>query len=99
MTAIDFLDDMLTYCIQTLRTPCIYGWVIWKRQRRKQTDNRTEKNERKGEELEGKGQKLLQGRGTIGCYSVVSVIVYVRRLIYQSSCVVKEWAGNLASQA
>ena len=23
MTATDFLDDMLTYCIQTLRTPCI----------------------------------------------------------------------------
>ena len=54
----------------------IYGWVIWKKRRRKQTDNRTEKKEKKGgeetsekgEELEGKGQTLLQGRGTIGCY-------------------------------
>ena len=45
-------------------------------QRRKQTDDKTEKNEKKGgeetsgkyEELKGKGQVLLQERGTIGCY-------------------------------
>ena len=47
-----------------------------KTQRRKQTDDRAEKKEKKGgeetsekcEELEGKGQALLQGRGTIGYY-------------------------------
>ena len=61
----------------------IYGWVIWKTERRKQTDDRTEKKEKKkGEELEGKGQVLLKGRGTIGCYSVVSVIVYMQKLVY-----------------
>ena len=27
MTATDFLDDMLTYCIQTLRTPCIISTI------------------------------------------------------------------------
>ena len=45
----------------------IYGWVILKTERRKQTDNKTGKKEKKGgeetsekgEELEGKGQALL----------------------------------------
>ena len=37
----------------------MYGWVILKTQRRKQTDNKTDKKEKKGEELEGKGQALL----------------------------------------
>ena len=64
----------------------IYGWVILKgereRKRQKQTDDRTEKKEKKGEELEGKGQVLPEGRGTIGCYSVVSLIVGVRPLMY-----------------
>ena len=51
----------------------IYGWVILKTQRRKQTDDRTEKKageetREKCEELDGKGQVLLEGRGTIGCY-------------------------------
>ena len=52
------------------------------RERRKQTDDRTEKKEKKGKELEGKGQVLLEGRGTIGCYSVVSVIVGVQPLMH-----------------
>ena len=47
-----------------------------KTERRKQIDDRREKKEKKGgeetsekgEELEGKGQALLYGRGTIGCY-------------------------------
>ena len=47
-----------------------------KTQRGKQTGDRTEKKEKKGgeetsekgEEFEGKGQELLQGRGIIGCY-------------------------------
>ena len=52
------------------------------RERRKQTNDRTEKKEKKGEELEGKAQVLLEGRGTIGCYSVVSVIVGVRPLMH-----------------
>ena len=47
-----------------------------KTQRRKQPDDRTKKKEKKGgeetsekcEELEGKGQVLLEGRETIGCY-------------------------------
>ena len=54
----------------------IYGWVILKTESRKQTDDRIEKKEKKGgeetsekcEELEGEGQVLLCGRGTIGCY-------------------------------
>ena len=56
----------------------IYGWVILKRQRReerrqKQRRKKTrkkggEKTSEKCEELEGKGQALLKGRGTIGCY-------------------------------
>ena len=64
----------------------ICGWVILKtqreRKRRKETDDRTEKKEKKGEELEGKGQVLLEGRGTIGCYSVVLVIVGVQPFMY-----------------
>ena len=62
----------------------IFGWVILnrERERRKQTDDRTEKKEKKGEELEGKGQVLLEERGTIGCYSVVSVIVGVQPLMH-----------------
>ena len=46
------------------------------------TEQRKKKRRKKGEELEGKGQVLLQGRGTIGCYSVVSVIVGVRPLMH-----------------
>ena len=63
----------------------IYGWDILKtqRKRQKQTNDRTEKKEKKkGEELEGKGQALLEGRGTIGCYCVVSVIVGVQPLMH-----------------
>ena len=52
------------------------------RKRQKQTNDRTEKKEKKSEELEGKGQVLLEGRGTIGCYSVVSVIVGVQPLMH-----------------
>ena len=45
----------------------IYGWIILKTEKRKQTDDRTEMKEKKGgeetsekgEELEGKGQALL----------------------------------------
>ena len=49
----------------------------------KQTTKQERKERRKkDEELEGKGQVLLEGRGTIGCYSVMSVIVYVRKLVY-----------------
>ena len=60
-----------------------YEWKVYirvghfvnsERERQKQTGDRTEKKE----ELEGKGQVLLEGRGTIGCYSVVSVIVGVQ---------------------
>ena len=52
--------------------------------RRKQTGDRTEKKEKgkKGDKLEGKSQVLLEGRGIIGCYSVVKAIVYVRKLVY-----------------
>ena len=46
------------------------------------TEQRRKKRRKKGEELEGKGQVLLEGRGTIGCYSVVSVIVGVRPLMH-----------------
>ena len=46
------------------------------------TEQRRKKRRKKGEELEGKGQVLLEGRGTIGCYSVVSVIVGVQPLMY-----------------
>ena len=46
------------------------------------TEQRKKKRRKKGEELEGKGQVLLEGRGTIGCYSVVSVIVGVRPLMH-----------------
>ena len=53
------------------------------RDKSKQTTEQGRKKRRKeGEELKGKGQVLLQGRGTIGCYSAVSVIVYVRKLVY-----------------
>ena len=45
------------------------------------TEQRRKKRRKKGEELEGKGQVLLEGRGTIGCYSVVSLIVGVRPLM------------------
>ena len=46
---------------------CMHGWVILKAQKRKQTDVKAEKKEKKGveetsekcEELEGKGQVLL----------------------------------------
>ena len=62
----------------------ICGWVILntRRERQKQTDDRTEKKGKKGEELEGKGQVLLEGRRTIGCYSVVLVIVGVQPLMH-----------------
>ena len=54
-----------------------------KRGKSKQTtEQRRKKRRKKGEELEGKGQVLLEGRGTIGCYSVVSVIVGVRPLMH-----------------
>ena len=59
-----------------------------KTQRRKKmvsiqtTEQRRKKRRKKGEELEGKGQVLLEGRGTIGCYSVVSVIVGVHPLMH-----------------
>ena len=54
-----------------------------KRDKSKQTtEQRRKKRRKKGEELEGKGQVLLEGRGTIGCYSVVSVIVGVRPLMH-----------------
>ena len=46
------------------------------------TEQRRKKRRKKGEELEGKGQVLLEGRGTIGCYSVVSVIVGVQPLVH-----------------
>ena len=46
------------------------------------TEQRRKKRRKKGEELEGKGQVLLEGRGTIGCYSVVSVIAGVQPLMY-----------------
>ena len=46
------------------------------------TEQERKKRRKKGEEMEGNGQVLLEGRGTIGCYRVVSVIVYVRKLIY-----------------
>ena len=46
------------------------------------TEQRRKKRRKKGEELEGKGQVLLEGRGTIGCYSVVSVIVGVQPFMY-----------------
>ena len=69
-----------------------YEWKVYirvghfvnrERKRQKQTDDRTEKKEKKkGEELEGKGQVLLEGRGTIGCYSVVLVIVGVQPLMH-----------------
>ena len=52
------------------------------RDKSKQTEQRRKKRRKKGEELEGKGQVLLEGRGTIGCYSVVSVIVGVQPLMH-----------------
>ena len=66
-----------------------YGWVILKTQRKRKRDKskqmkeqRRKKRRKKGEELEGKGQVQLEGRGTIGCYSVVSVIVGVQPLMH-----------------
>ena len=54
-----------------------------KRDKSKQTtEQKRKKRRKKGEELEGKGQVLLEGRGTIGCYSVVSVIVGVQPLMH-----------------
>ena len=46
------------------------------------TEQRRKKRRKKGEELEGKGQVLSEGRGTIGRYSVVSVIVGVQPLMH-----------------
>ena len=46
------------------------------------TEQRRKKRRKKGEELEGKDQVLLEGRGTIGCYSMVSLIVGVRPLMH-----------------
>ena len=70
----------------------MYEWKVYirvghfvnsERDKSKQTTEQERKKRRKkDEELEGKGQVLLEGRVTIGCYSVVSVIVYVRRLTY-----------------
>ena len=49
----------------------------------KQTiEQRRKKRRKKGEELEGKGQVLLEGRGTIGCYNVMSVIIGVQPLMH-----------------
>ena len=45
------------------------------------TKQRRKKRMKKGEKLEGKGQALLEGRGTIGCCSVVSMIVGVQPLM------------------
>ena len=45
-------------------------------------EQRRKKRRKKGEELEGKSQVLLEGRGTIGCYSVVAVIVGVQPLMH-----------------
>ena len=67
-----------------------YGWVILKTQKRETerdeskqaAEQKRKKSRKKGNELEGKGQVLLEGRGTIGCYSVVSVIVGVQPLIH-----------------
>ena len=58
------------------------------------TEQRRKKRRKKGEELEGKGQVLLEGRGTIGCYSVVSVMSECDRLCINISCGVKEWAAT-----
>ena len=64
------------------------GGSFWKKKGRERdkskqtTEQRRKKRRKKGEELEGKGQVLLEGRGTIGCYSVVSVIVGVRPLMH-----------------
>ena len=63
----------------------IYGWVILEiteKEKEIKANRRQNREEKKGEELEGKGQVLLEGRGTIGCYSVVSVIVGVRPLMH-----------------
>ena len=46
------------------------------------TEQKRKKRRKKGEELEGKGQVLLEGREIIGCYSMVSVIVGVQPLMY-----------------
>ena len=64
--------------------------VILKTQRRKQTDSRTEKKEKKGseetsekgEELEGKAKHYCKEGGLSAATSVVSVIVCLRKLIY-----------------
>ena len=54
-----------------------------KRDKSKQTTKqRRKKRRKKSEELEGKGQVLLEGRETMGCYSVVSVIVGVQPLMH-----------------
>ena len=63
----------------------IYGWVILEiteKEKEIKANRRQDREEKKGKELEGKGQVLLEGRGTIGCYSVVSVIVGVRPLMH-----------------
>ena len=65
----------------------IYGWVILKTQRERNENKQTteqgrKKRKKKGEELEGKGQVLLEGRGTIGGYSVVSVIIELQPLMH-----------------
>ena len=67
----------------------IYEWVILKKLREREknkskqtTEQRRKKRRKKGEELDGKGQALFEGRGTIGCYSVVSVIVGAQPLMY-----------------
>ena len=82
----------------------IYEWVILKTQRRKQTDDRTEKKEKKGgeetsekcEELEVKGQVLLQGRGTIGCYKcgVGDCVPRTCESIYINRVVLKSWLAT-----
>ena len=67
----------------------IYGWVILKTQRETKANrqqNREGRKEgrwrKKGEELEGKGKHCCKEGGLSDATSVVSVIVYVRKLVY-----------------
>ena len=70
----------------------IYGWVILKtqRERQKQTDDRTEKKEKKGgektsekcEKLEAWAEHYYKEGGLLAATRVVSVIVGVRQFMY-----------------
>ena len=50
----------------------MYEWEVYIRvghfENSETTDQRRKKRRKKGKELEGKGQALLQERGSIGCY-------------------------------